>query len=336
MSDLYIYIPIKKICRGIAFFLFLSVIFTYPLEAKTIEDYHEEIRKAIEKVDLACEYMEEGKNMEVNIEKLLPFEEVISLSGGSKVIVHNYWLSREAEDFKSSKIDDKLLILKRIKSRLAVLLNLPCTSLNTNREEVKSGIKKILSERQFHYVDLYSLKEKIIKWLMSNSFIKELLNLMEINMDPQNQNLILYIILVITSIFVSAIAGYIIISIKRRFISGLQEDSEKGYMSSRKDALVLEKKAGELSKKGDYRMALQCLLGALLLNFDKKDILPFEPSRTNREYLCMIKIMENYKLLKYFESFCNIYEHKWYGLESCSEEEYGHAFELFKECIRKG
>ncbi|HPZ10632.1 MAG TPA: hypothetical protein PL110_21260, partial [Candidatus Eremiobacteraeota bacterium] len=187
MSDLYIYIPIKKICRGIAFFLFLSVIFTYPLEAKTIEDYHEEIRKAIEKVDLACEYMEEGKNMEVNIEKLLPFEEVISLSGGSKVIVHNYWLSREAEDFKSSKIDDKLLILKRIKSRLAVLLNLPCTSLNTNREEVKSGIKKILSERQFHYVDLYSLKEKIIKWLMSNSFIKELLNLMEINMDPQNQ-----------------------------------------------------------------------------------------------------------------------------------------------------
>jgi hypothetical protein len=294
------------------------------------DNYYKNIRKAIEKITIAEKDIKDGKTVEVNLEKLLP--PVIT----EKRDVTNYWITREANLFKSTeKKEEKLFLLKRVKSRLYALMYLPSEESPVNKDDIKNRIKSILLQKQFQYFDFYSLKERFLKWFLSISFIKELLEIMNLDVSNVRHRAILYIILAVSSVTVSFITGFLIISLKRRFAGTVLEGYRDRFYSKKTDAMLWEKKAFELSENGNYRLALQGLLYSLLLSLDRRDIILFDGTKTNREYMRLIKNDNMKKISEVFEIFCNIYDRKWYGLEDCSEKEYTEAFEIFKDCLRK-
>ena len=311
--------------------ILLFVIFIFAgTQAMNSDDYYKDIRKAIENISSAEKDIRDGKTSDINLEKLL------SVTITKKRDVADSWIIREANLFKSSeKKEEKLLLLKRVKSRLYALMELPPEDMPVNKDDIKKRIRSILLQRQFQYFDIYALKDRVVRWLLSISFIKELLEIMKLDNDNSRYRTIIYIILAVASVTVSSITGFLIISLKRRFASTVMEGYKGTFYSKKADALLWEKKALAFSADGNYRPALQGLLYSLLLSLDRKDIIVFDGTKTNMEYIKIMKNDSMKKISEVFELFCSIYDRKWYGLENCSEEEYREAFELFKDCLRK-
>lgn len=294
------------------------------------DDYYKDVRKAIEHISAAEKDIKDGKTWHMNLEKFFPPPLI------KKRNINNSWMIREANLFKTiEKKEEKLLLLRRVKNRLYALMNLPPEDMTVNKDNIKKRIRAILLQRQFQYFDIYALKDRFVRWLLSISFIKELLEIMKLDNDNSRYRTIIYIILAFASVTVSSITGFLIISLKRRFADTVMEGYKGTFYSKKSDALLWEKKAIELSAEGNYRFALQGLLYCLLLNLDRKDIIEFNGTKTNMEYIKIMKKDSMKKISEVFETFCNIYDRKWYGIEDCSGEEYREAFELFKDCMRK-
>jgi len=309
--------------------ILLFVIFIFSqTQAGEREDYYEDIGKAIENISAAEKDISDGK--EINSDKLFPLRIM------KKTNVTDCWIIREINLFKSTeKKEEKLLLLRRVRARLYALLDLPSEEHAVNKGDIKNRIRSILLQKQFQYFDMYALKDRVVKWLLSISFIKELLKIMNLNDGNGRYRTMLYIILAFVSVTVSLITGFLIISLKRRFAGTVREFNGDRFYAKKTDALLWEKKALEFSANGNYRLALQGLLYSLLLSLDRKDIILFDCTKTNREYMKLIKDEHINRVCEIFEHFCDIYDRKWYGLEDCSGEEYREAFELFKDCLRK-
>jgi len=309
--------------------LFIICIFSQ-IEATERYDCYKDVRKAIENISAAEKDIRDGKTSDINLENLFPPAII------KKKDVTVPWVIREANLFKTiEKKEGKLLLLRRVKSRLYALMNLPREEKPVNKDDIKKRIRAILLQKQFQYFDIYAFKDRFVRWLLSVSFIKELLKIMKLDNGNERYRIILYIILAFVSVIVSLITGFLIISIKRRFAGTVTEGYKGTFYSKKSDAMLWEKKASDLSAKGDYRAALQGLLYSLLLSLDRKDIIVFDGTKTNMEYMKFMEANNMKGISEIFEHFCNIYDKKWYGLEDCSGEEYREALEFFKDCMRK-
>jgi hypothetical protein len=56
-------------------------------------------------------------------------------------------------------------------------MNLPREEKPVNKDDIKKRIRAILLQKQFQYFDIYAFKDRFVRWLLSVSFIKELLRL---------------------------------------------------------------------------------------------------------------------------------------------------------------
>jgi len=296
-------------------------------------DYHNKLTESLYIIEKAIQSLERGKYPLSDLNKILPESVEVENSFKEKIPVKNYWLKREAEKYASSDIPGKILVLRRVKGRIEAILSLPQESLNTDRKDIKSKMELILSAKQFKDREQVSLKDKIRQWFLSISFVRKILTWLEsFEFKIEEEKILFYLLLAIASLIVASAAGFFIVLIKRSFRKNLEEftgvkSSDPGVPS------FWEKKAKEVAAEGNYRKALGNLLFALLVYFDRKGLIAFEPSKTSREYLKSLESMEHVRIVEYFEPFCNIYETKWYGLQDCNEEEYKKALEFFNMCL---
>ncbi|MEQ8225212.1 MAG: hypothetical protein ABRQ37_23025, partial [Candidatus Eremiobacterota bacterium] len=99
--------------------LFIICIFSL-IQATERDDYYKDVRKAIENISAAEKDIRDGKISDINLEKLITPDVI------KKRDVSDSWIIREANLFKKiEKKEEKLLLLKRVKSRLYALMDLP-------------------------------------------------------------------------------------------------------------------------------------------------------------------------------------------------------------------
>jgi hypothetical protein len=77
--------------------------------------------------------------------------------------------------------------------------------------------------------------------------------------------------------------------------------------------------AAQLAERGEARAALRALYLATLVNLDRAHLIDFEPAKTNWQYLRGLPPGE---LRKLFAAFTRIFDHKWYGHEPATPEDY--------------
>jgi hypothetical protein len=83
--------------------------------------------------------------------------------------------------------------------------------------------------------------------------------------------------------------------------------------------------AAALAARGDMRGALRALYVATLLMLDRKHLIEFEPWKTNGQY---IRAMPPSEVRQLFAAFTRIFDHKWYGHEPATADDYQRCRQL--------
>ena len=91
--------------------------------------------------------------------------------------------------------------------------------------------------------------------------------------------------------------------------------------------------ASVLAQKGRLREALRALYLATLVALDRRRLITFEPHRTNWQYLRQMPRSEARTL---FADFTRIFDHKWYGAEPTTQEDYEACRALATRIVAQG
>jgi hypothetical protein len=136
-----------------------------------------------------------------------------------------------------------------------------------------------------------------------------------------------WILLTLGVLAVIAVLVYAALSLRRGIVResrSYDDDPEAGLTAS--SAL---QQAGEIARAGDYRTAVRYLYLSLLLRLDERQLLRYDRSLTNREYLSQVRPNpELYgRLLPVVETFDRV----WYGHDQLDRE----TFEAYRRQVER-
>jgi len=97
---------------------------------------------------------------------------------------------------------------------------------------------------------------------------------------------------------------------------------------SRIDPEAVKTQAYEFAKTGDYRQAIRYLYLALLLYLDKADLLTYDMSKTDAEYIIEARRSMGNEA-EQFGALTLFFERKWYGMEESSPGDFRQCEETF-------
>lgn len=112
------------------------------------------------------------------------------------------------------------------------------------------------------------------------------------------------------------------------------------HTTERHESLPIERPAAEwqreanaLAGKGEHLEAVRALYLAVLSLLHLRQLLRFEPTRTNGEYIRQVRLAPQAPpaLHAVFEEFTRLFERKWYGDRACEAAEYRAARKLAEE-----
>jgi hypothetical protein len=128
------------------------------------------------------------------------------------------------------------------------------------------------------------------------------------------------IFLFLALVLLVGVAAYLIAS-RLRERSGDKSSGEKAAEVDPRERAPAEHldDAATLAAQGRYREALRALYLATLVALDRKRLLTFDPTLTNWQY---IRQMPRGEARSLFTSFTRLFDYKWYGDESTTEEDY--------------
>ncbi|MDH5676030.1 MAG: DUF4129 domain-containing protein [Myxococcales bacterium] len=85
------------------------------------------------------------------------------------------------------------------------------------------------------------------------------------------------------------------------------------------EPVVILDEAAQLAARGQYREALRALYVATLVTLDRRHLIDFDPTRTNWQYL---RAMPPSDTRQAFAAFTRAFDHKWYGREPATADDY--------------
>jgi hypothetical protein len=122
----------------------------------------------------------------------------------------------------------------------------------------------------------------------------------------------------------------------RGLLSGLAAEAELDAASGMDDELLTAstalRRAQDLAKGRDYRTAVRYLYLSSLLLLEERDLLRYDRSLTNREYLRSIR--EFPQLREILHEVIDVFERVWYGYQPLDERSYAHYEARIEELHR--
>jgi hypothetical protein len=109
-----------------------------------------------------------------------------------------------------------------------------------------------------------------------------------------------------------------------------KEDGEENEPLTAEDAF---EKAQSLSRGGDYRSAVRYLYLSSLLLLDERNILRYDRSKTNREYLRSVS--NSPELAQPLSEVIEVFDDVWYGYHSLEEDSFKHYSKRVEELKEK-
>jgi hypothetical protein len=98
-------------------------------------------------------------------------------------------------------------------------------------------------------------------------------------------------------------------------------------------AEALWRRAEELARAGDFRLAMRTLYLAVLSRLHHQHLLSYEPTRTNGEYVRQVRLADGAPPDLYvpFEQLTTLFEARWYGEGACAAGDYAACRALAEE-----
>ncbi len=93
------------------------------------------------------------------------------------------------------------------------------------------------------------------------------------------------------------------------------------------DDTALRGEADRCAETGQFREAVRYLYLSLLLFLDRRELIRFRMSKTNREYLRELK--NSGACREGFADMVAVFERKWYGMEACDGDDYRRFREVY-------
>jgi hypothetical protein len=106
---------------------------------------------------------------------------------------------------------------------------------------------------------------------------------------------------------------------RRRVVLAARKTAVETQLPVAAGPVSLLDEAAQLAARGDMRGALRALYVANLLMLDRKQMIEFESWKTNGMY---IRAMPQGEVRLLFAAFTRIFDHKWYGHEPATPEDY--------------
>jgi len=197
------------------------------------------------------------------------------------------------------------------------LLTLQTLAVTTyTNEEARQKLGEILQRPEFAGNKAFAESlQSIADWLSSlwNNLIGK-------NVNIDNLGFWESLFAVLAAALILFIFFYASLRLYRYFVPEYAETPTVGYASTSADTEQLRTQASICAENGEYREAIRYLYLSLLLFLDKKMLIRYRLSKTNREYLQ--EFQKNEKEIESFYRLVSFFEGKWYGMEPCSSIDY--------------
>lgn len=230
--------------------------------------------------------------------------------------------------------------MKKLVISFVLLLLLPVIVLAENpaknekqdlysRNYLRQEINSILSLREFiHHKTKTSILDEIIKKI--KAFIQQHKPKIPKEISFFNKYIVypFFVFLLITLII------YAYLNLKKHFAKSGKKDTGK-KSTQRKNTLLsweqLKEEALAHALGGDFRQGLRYIYLASLSFMTERELLNYDPTRTNAEYITMIKEKVSEDFLLNFKQFTFLFDEKWYGKRHCTKNDYDKAVALFQD-----
>jgi hypothetical protein len=113
-------------------------------------------------------------------------------------------------------------------------------------------------------------------------------------------------------------------------------DAEPGLEPDERSPAELWQRAEALARRGEFRQAVRALYLAVLTHLHRADLIRYDPTRTNGEYLRQLRAADGAgAVVEPFGRLTLLFEQKWYGERTCAADDYDSCVELASQ-VRDG
>lgn len=190
--------------------------------------------------------------------------------------------------------------------------------------QVGDRLDEILVQPEFQWQDTEpGLLERIWQWILRTLF----------NLLPTGQgNLILNYLL--TALGALVLLAVLLYAARSLFGSFTAEAEREGVAQLEADLTAEEAlaRAQSLSRGGDYRTAVRYLYLSTLLLLDEHEVLRYDRSRTNREYLR--SVAGRPEVADTLRNVVEVFDRTWYGYQPLDAESY-EAYEAAVNALKR-
>lgn len=118
-----------------------------------------------------------------------------------------------------------------------------------------------------------------------------------------------------------------------RISRGIKQKEDAELLQMIKDPELVEQKALEYSKNGDFRQGLRLLYIALILKLNEANLLKIDKAKTNRQYLNELR--ENgFNGYEDVEEFTRVFNQCWYGNRSVNSDKFSLWYGRYSGIVR--
>lgn len=191
--------------------------------------------------------------------------------------------------------------------------------MHTSPEVRKEKLESILTRREFAGSEI-SAWDRFVKWL--NRIIERILGWLFGGIAGQSGTsrmlavLFAVTIVVLFLLLLAHVIARLTYGTRRNRSESQQEDIYAGPDTSRR---ALEE-ASRAASAGDFRSALRLVYLSVLLNLDDRELIRFDRTGTNWEYLATLR--KQTEIQNTLRPVTVIFDRKWYGHEPATKDDY--------------
>lgn len=343
---------ISRATQRVATTLLVLIILATGAQAKSLAEYHLQLREAITALDTMSQHdeseSEAARATRVSqtlaaVRAALPENDKVDL-GSSSVAVNNDWLHRELDTYEKTQTD-RAGTLTRIIERLRALEQRVAEFDKDGRTpatktEDGEKLQNILSRPEYaHNVAgesaLQQLIKRIVKWL--EQFIPK-----PKQWSPGGAEWVGRVAQFLVVLLALAVIAYVVKTFAPRLFKGgrAKKKSKPEPRIVLGETLAANESAGDilasaeaLARRGELRAAIRKAYIALLVELGDRKILSLAQYKTNRDYLRAMREVE--PLHTNVKQLTDSFERHWYGFALATEADWTSFRAGYKQALQE-
>jgi len=326
--------------------------FTVATSAKSLSEYHLQLRESIAALDTMSQHDESESETDratrvgqtlAAVRAALPETDNVE-TGGVTVTANNSWLHRELETYEKTQTDRAgtlTRILERLRGLEQRVAEIDQSGRTTSdKEAARNRLAEILSRPEYSRSTqkesaLARLWNRLMKWLAQ--FIPKPKPLAPGNAGWLSQVAQLLVVLLALAVLAYVIKTFAPRILKRRPAKKKSKPEPRIVLG---ETLAPDESAGDilasaeaLARRGELRAAIRKAYIALLVELGERKILSLAQYKTNRDYLRAMREVE--PLHTNVKQLTDSFERHWYGFASATDADWTNFRDRYRQALQE-